>query len=320
MRRSPIPALALAAIGGFGAMAPAPAGAGEPAAQLYEAWFQLEAQHRAAAGRVDVEAAGRLLLRPDPSGRGLELVRVLEAPWKLYAVDLALGGEVKLATEVTLDEPSWAAVDRVRAEVEALAAQRYQAWRASGGARAFDGAFSFLVLGPPEGRFRLRWDPALTVTNRLTDHWLTGELGPHLERWQSGDPPFGYWFWNRGEARPFAWEPHTYHAFAKALGLLGLPSASVTERQALLVAASEVLSTLMPRSRGRFSSAARPQSVVRCRQPVSGAGRPEEETLQLEARTDEGVLSLSVGVQPAGSSAGLRCNAPAGGAASGDVR
>lgn len=167
-------------------------------------------------------------------GLALHLVRPLAPAWKLYWVDPAgpIGRECKLAATVALAAPSWEAVEAARQEVDALGLAEHARWAATQSRPPrFDGAFAFLVLGPPAGRFRFEVGAdgrVGRVEDHLTERWLSGDLDPLLKSWQRAQTvgaaaPAGYWFWNHGETRPFSYEPHVYHALVRALALLGQP-------------------------------------------------------------------------------------------------
>lgn len=195
-----------------------------------ELYYRLTAEIASTTLDARVEAGGRLLMAREGEGRRLSLLQPLEPAWKFYRVDpLGPGGEAKMASVVTLKAGSWQELERAREAAKAEAAARWKGWRSAGldGGQSFDGSFAFVVLGPARGRFEadLTSDGRVErVSNRLTDRWLPGPLAPLLERWQRSTqggtlPPSGYWFWEAG-AEPFAWEPHTYHAFVTALELL----------------------------------------------------------------------------------------------------
>lgn len=246
--------------------------------------FRLEAEVASAALDAWVEAGGELRMerRAGPGGDlTLSLLQPLEHPWKLYAVDPAgpAGDEVKLAAEVLLPEVSWEALAVARREADRFGAEKHRSWsERSGARRPFNGAFAFLVIGPPDGRFRaeIGADGRLrAVVNRMTDRWLPGDFDRLVAAWRApadgAGPPQGYWFWNRGEAEPPAWEPHAYDALAAALALLALPvfpqagaeaaaargEGGIYSLQLAEVAgrARRVLETLAPRTRGRLPGA-----------------------------------------------------------------
>lgn len=247
---------------------------------LYQLSYQLEAQLSSAALDATVRASTRLEMTAEPSpGRGLtlSLLRLAEPAWKYYRVDPAgpMGGEAKLGAVVTLPAPTWDAVDAVRLEIERLGSEQH---RLSGATReAFDGAFGFLVIGPERGRFTVELDPwggLLAARDQLTDRWISGELDPLLKRWGKGE--LGYWFWNHGESRPPSWEPNTVRALVTALELWVLPIANADtdlppgaeettsfELPRLGQAVVEVLSTLVPKSGGRFAASGTVQGIRR---------------------------------------------------------
>ena len=248
---------------------PAPDAGGEEVDLVY----RVEAEVRSMALDADVRAGGRLRMRRTDDGRGLVLSHPIEHPWKLYWVDPVgpMGEEVKVASVITLPEPSWEALERARGEAAAFGRARFLDWqRETGASRELDGVFAFVALGPPEGRFGMRLSPeatALEVDNDLTARWRSGELGPLLEEWRlaeegTGERSLGYWFWNDGESEPFAWEPHTYHALAAALSLLALPMSSASGGLEplrstvawpdLTARAVAVLETLTPKAEGRI--------------------------------------------------------------------
>jgi len=274
---------------------PGSAEGARPGLLYTEMFFSVEARIDRLALEAEVEAAGRLLMAeeappsaatgPPPASdhRALSLIRPLEHPWKLYRVDpLGPGrGESKHAAVITLPEVTWEALETARAEMdrlgEARARNRHPPWPLAG-------TFSFVVIGPPEGRFRVEIGPpasgsrVLRVENRLTDRWLPGDFDTFVAAWRHGEArglPEGYWFWNRGENEPFPWEPHTYHAFAAALALLGdpapVPGASVpalrVELPDLAERLARVLAVLVPKSAGRLPAAG---GLAVCFQPVSG--------------------------------------------------
>ena len=260
-----------------------PAAAASPS--MVELYFELDARVATPALDATVRAAARLAMEVEPAeggGARLSLVEPLAPAWKFYAVDPAgpLGEEAKLAAVVTLGEPSWEELARRREEVDRLGQEQYRRWVGGGApSQPFDGSFAFVVIGPPRGRFTVelaRSGRMARAEDRLTDRWLPGDLDPLLAAWRRAEaskqaPPRGYWFWNHGEPRPFAWEPHTYHALAAALELLALPlfPDDDAERAASLGAgggyslvlervaesARRVLETLTPKASGKLAGA-----------------------------------------------------------------
>ena len=230
--------------------------------------FRVTAQIETTTLDARVEAGARLLLERTEEGRRLSLVEVLEPGWKLYRVDpLGPGSEAKMAGVMTLPEGSWPAVEAARGALEARAAQRWAKWEEKGWtqSQSFDGTFAFLVLGPAAGRFEIDLTSdgrTKRVENRLTDRWTPGDLDTLLRDWDSRS---GYWFWN-GEAEPFEWEPHVFHALVPALELLEAPF--LPEGDTTLTGSEElkwtqaapgvgeralrVLNVLVPKSRGRL--------------------------------------------------------------------
>ncbi|HRC84276.1 MAG TPA: hypothetical protein PK413_01555 [Thermoanaerobaculia bacterium] len=330
---------ALAGPTGASAAGPAPTPA-------FELWFRLEAHLSQAALEASVLAGGRLGMGMEATaaGRKLVLERPLEDPWKLYSVRSGwFGKETKMAAEVTLPQPTWEALAEVRSRADRLALERLAGWkRRPESAGTLDGAFCFVVVGPPEGRFELAIAPQVRAKNRMTDHWLSGELDPLLKAWQAkaeggAKPPQGYWFWNHGESRPFAWEPHAYHALAAAAQLLDLPLAPgrggglaagsyEAEVPELGRRAREVLEILMPKARGRLgvsggerlrwevrvegkqvrvrgrsleASSSGPELELE-REQGDGEEGPESDRLELRSHALDGWLELEVGYGPAG--------------------
>ncbi len=241
-----------------------------------ELYYRLTAQIATTPLDARVEAGARLLMARSLEEHRLSLLRPLEPAWKFYRVDpLGPGGEAKMAAVVTLAEGSWQELEAARAEVAADAAARWARWQEAGldAGQNFDGSFAYLVLGPAEGRFEVEMagdGRVESVSNRLTDRWLSGPLGELFERWQrsaqAGErPPAGYWFWNPG-AKPFAWEPHTYHAFVTALQLMEAPYLPPSgpagmsppppswehSPPGLGEKLAEVLAVLTPKARGRL--------------------------------------------------------------------
>ena len=329
----------------------------------YEISFQLEAQ--VSSPRMDAEllAGGRLLMasrRSPEGGLSLTLERVLEAPWKLYHVDPLgpFGEETKLSAVITLGEASWEALAERRQTVAAFAADRHRSWTADGGrgsSKRLDGAFAFVVIGSPRGRFavELELDGQLAgVENRLTDRWLNGPFDRFIGTWgpdgsQPGAPR-GYWFWNEGEAEPFSYEPHTYHALAAALELLDLPlpdveapaeGATVVWSDAARRAA-EVVGTLAPKAGGAFGATGELTLTARRRPRADGGTLLElaasdddgmtarrqtvllpdaagvlADTLELRLARDGSVLELAIGYRPVATDAVDRPDLVAGDAA-----
>jgi hypothetical protein len=280
---------------------------------FYELHYRVSAQARSARLDADLEAGGRLLMRGRRTDSGylhLSLERPIVAPWKLYWVDPAgpFGDEVKLASVSTLESGSWETLAEARAHSERFAEERYAEWRAGERRKPpLDGAFTFIVIGPAPGRFTASFDAegALTaVRNRLTDRWLSGPFDQYAGGWgpdaaPGAMAPEGYWFWNKGESAPFAYEPHTYHAFESALRFLSLPmdpmqttpdGEDLVPRRAwpdLAAMAIEVVETLAPRARGLFG---RGVGAV----PVTLEGEEANEqaaTRRARASTPEGALS-----------------------------
>lgn len=252
------------------AVSAAPASAPSP---LRSVFYRVEARVHGFLLKAEVVGGGRLLMRsggPEAPGQ-LTLLRPEEDPWKLYWVKPRLGHEEsKHAAVVILPEVSWEALDEVTRRMEKLGRTRARERPASD----FDGSFTYVVLGPAEGRFTVRLplssaDRGVVVANRLTDRWLPGDFDRYVKAWASpaagtrARAPQGYWFWNQGEREPFDWEPHTYHAFAEALRLLGDPSPFQAQPRA---AGGEVtrsipglgdrlvriLETLFPKAAGRL--------------------------------------------------------------------
>jgi hypothetical protein len=253
-----------------------------PRAELH---FSVDAAVDAATLKADVEAGGRLLMRRREragAAQTLALLSPIEHPWKLFWVDPLgpFGEEVKLGAEVTLPAGSWEALAEARAAVDRFGEETYRQWAArSHSRRPFDGAFAFVVIGPPDGRFEAEIAPSgrlVAVTNRMTDRWLGEDFDRLAKNWQAAvregtRPPEGYWFWNHGEAEPPVFEPHAYHALAAALELLALPVFPDDDPGAAAALgagghyrldladvagrARRVLETLAPKTRGRLAAA-----------------------------------------------------------------
>lgn len=264
----------------------------------YEVWYSLTAEVHGAGARADIQAGGRLLMSVAPEvgpevggGARLELVRPLVDPWKLYWVDPfgPFGEEIKLATVKTLSELSWEALETAQEEVALTGRERHALWLdGTDRERPLDGAFGFIVIGPPAGRFAIDIHPTgniREVTNRLTDRWLSGPFGRFVGT-APEETPHGYWFWNQGETEPFEYEPHTYHAMAAALELLALPLPSIPtsgdEEESVIwndptKLALEVLTTVAPKIGSRLSK----------HQPTRGA-------IEVEGRSDGHLLAVRV--------------------------
>lgn len=238
----------------------------------FELTFDVDAALESATVSASLAAGARLEMvqqREADGSRSLVLVEPRTPAWKLYAVDALgpLGDEAKLAAEVTLGAPSWEALAEARGSVDALALEQHRRLRArQSGVRPLDGAFAFIILGPPAGRFRLRIGPdgaVRAVENRLTHRWMPGEFGSHIDAWsralrEGRRPAEGYWFWNHGEREPFAWEPHVYHALEVALRLFEEPlpwsrdgrlEATEARLDGLADRGRAVLETLAPKAR-----------------------------------------------------------------------
>lgn len=234
-------------------------------AARYEVFFRVDADIRNLELAADLRAGGRLaaLSQALPEGgRRLQLTRPLVDPWKFYWVDPAgpAGEEAKYASVVTLEEGTWEAFDRADALVRQRGEATHERWRqASGNDHPFDGAFAFVVIGPPEGRFDIDLEPdgrLRGVRNRLTSRWQPGPFDRFLMQWAG--PSFeGYWFWNKGNRQPPQWEPHTYHAFEQALELLRLPAppapAVDVDWEDAPSLAIDVVTTLAPRTAARLT-------------------------------------------------------------------
>lgn len=232
--------------------------------ERWETWFEVRAEVRDLRVSAELDAGGRLAMLSDPAATvdrpgflRLTLDEVVEHPWKLYQVDPhgPLGKETKFAAVITLPRPTWAALATARTENERQATARHRRWLArSNRSRPLDGAFAFVVIGDAMDRFSFEIAPAgevANVANRMTDRWLPGPFDAFVEAGQ--DSPEGYWFWNHGEEAPFAYEPHTYHAFAAALALLGSAPGALYENQsrtwhAVATPAIDVLTTLAGRA------------------------------------------------------------------------
>lgn len=240
-------------------------------AERWELYFRLEARVESLALDTEIEAGGRLRAASEEGadgGRSLVLTSVVEAPWKLYEVDPAgPGGEAKHAAVAVLPEVSWQALDAATAGLEDLGLRRY---RRKPRSLPYDGAFTFVVLGAPAGRFRVELDAEGRVTdvrNHLTDHWLTGEFDALVAARREGRKVEGYWFWN-APPRPPSWEPHTYHAFAAALRLLAGPVAGDGGRVELPTLGDDlarVTATLAPRVEGRLPEGGGASALFRSR-------------------------------------------------------
>lgn len=272
----------------------------------YEVWYRATARHRGVTANADLEAGGRLLMARtgiSPETR-LDLIRVLEDPWKLYSLDPVglFGEETKYAAVVTLPEGSWKALDAARRRVAALGRAQHGAWiESTDQPRPLDGTFAFVVTGHPKQRFNieLRKDASVArVVNRLTSRWLSGPFVQFVGNW--GKEPGaeldlnGYWFSNNGESEPFDYEPHTYHAFAAALELLTVPlprtPGSVVSWPNAVETASEVLGTLAPKGRNRFSGA-KPRTPFEA--PVRAETLPNGD-LRLSIESSEDTPTLHV--------------------------
>lgn len=233
----------------------------EPAGRRYLLELELSALQSSARGRAEVLAGARLLMssRRSPAG-GLTLAfeRALEDPWKLFHLDPIgpFGGQTKAAAVITLPEASWDALDERRAAHARAAARRHAGWRPAAGRKPpLDGAFAFIVIGDPIGRFNLEiaaGGERVAVENRMTDRWLNGDFGRFVGDWgptgARPGAPRGYWFWNDGETEPFSWQPGTYRALAAAVELLGRAPADGIE---LVRRAERVIEALAPRAPGR---------------------------------------------------------------------
>lgn len=247
----------------------------------YEVYFHLEATLSSAALDAKVLASARLEMAAEPGEGGalrLSLLRLLGPAWKYYRVDPAgpMGREAKLAAVVALPSPTWDEVERMRAAMDRFGAEQHRLAGSAG--QRFDGAFSFLIIGPERGRFIVELDSGgrlLSAHDGLTERWLPGELDPLLKAWATAAP--GYWFWNRGERQPPSWEPHTVHALVAALDLLALPTAPASgknqgettagpfslELPGAAEAVVAVLSTLAPKTRGRIEASGSASAEVR---------------------------------------------------------
>jgi len=288
----------------------------EPAGDRYAVFFELTAEVRSRRFDADIEASARLeAILVDTStedgaagAKTLRLVRKLQPATKYYRVDPAgpMGDEAKMAAEVTLPEGSWDALERARRGAERLGQATHEEWsRKTGETQAFDGAFAFIILGEPTDRFQVHLDPAgrvKSVENRLTDRWQNGPFDRFIGGWGANHPEdgslAGYWFWNEGEAEPFDYEPHVYHAFEQALELLGQALPAGDQQLSwpeLTQDLLRVLKTLVPKAERRIEPPQPSPTTLTLVQPgVATSAHPGAQLVSLRRSAEASSLEVTL--------------------------
>lgn len=196
-----------------------------PAGEAYHLYFEIQTRLRSSLYDADLGSGGRLLMKrvnQSSPGLSLGLVEPVENPFTLFWLKVAFQDHmVRYYDVLTLPEGTPAAKAAAKRASEAFAQKVYREWKSRGGKGKLDRAFSLYVVGPPASRFDPHFGPSgdlIRVENRLTSRWLPGGLEPWFEQWGAVQGYAG-----TETSSPPDWEPHTYHSFARMLGLLEVP-------------------------------------------------------------------------------------------------